>query len=426
MEHLREKALEYHRKFPHGKIEVISTKETRDADDLSLAYSPGVAFPCLEIEKDINTIYDYTNKGNLVGVISNGTAILGLGDLGAAAGKPVMEGKGVLFKIFAGIDVFDLELKTKDSDEFIDAVKLMEPTFGGINLEDIKAPECFYIEQKLNELMDIPVFHDDQHGTAIIATSAVLNVLHLTGKNAGSVKVAVSGAGAAAISIARLIQNIGIKPENIFMSDSKGVLSHKRTDISGIKKEFIRTTDDVTLGDSMRDADIFIGVSVKDLVKPEYVKTMAKNPCILAMANPDPEIPYDVARAVRSDLIMGTGRSDYPNQVNNVLGFPFIFRGALDMRARKINHEMKMAAVYALAELARKEVTEEVSHAYHEEKFKFGPDYIIPKPFDSRAYFDVSTAVAEAAAKSGVARVPFPGREAYHELLKQRKALLKR
>ena len=420
MENLREKALEYHKKFPQGKLEVISTKPTRDADDLSLAYSPGVAFPCIEIEKDYNTIYDYTNKGNLVGVISNGTAILGLGDLGAAAGKPVMEGKGVLFKIFAGIDVFDLELKTKDSDEFINAVKIMEPTFGGINLEDIKAPECFYIEQKLNELMDIPVFHDDQHGTAIITTAAVYNVLHITGKNPASVKVVISGAGAAAISVGKLIQNIGIKSENIFMADSKGILSHKRSDISGIKKEFIRNTDDITLEDSMRGADIFIGVSVKNLVKPEYVKSMANNPCIFAMANPDPEIPYDVAKSVRNDLIMGTGRSDYPNQVNNVLGFPFIFRGALDMRARKINHEMKMAAVYALAELARKEVPEEVSKAYRNQKFEFGPEYIIPKPFDSRVYYEVSTAVAEAAVKSGVARVPFPGRDTYHKILKER------
>jgi len=426
MEHLREKALEYHKKFPHGKIEVISTKETVDADDLSLAYSPGVAFPCLEIEKDSDSVYDYTNKGNLVGVISNGTAILGLGDLGAAASKPVMEGKGVLFKIFAGIDVFDLELKTKDSDEFIDAVKLMEPTFGAINLEDIKAPECFYIEQKLNELMDIPVFHDDQHGTAIITTAAVKNALHLTGKNPSKVKVVVSGAGAAAISIARLIQNTGILPENIFMSDSKGVLSHKRTDITGLKKEFIRTTSDVTLADSMKDADFFIGVSVKGLVKPEMVKSMAKNPCLFAMANPDPEITYEEAMAVRNDLIMGTGRSDYPNQVNNVLGFPFIFRGALDMRAKKINHEMKMAAVNALADLARKEVTPEVMHAYKEQSFTFGPNYIIPKPFDSRAYYDVSTAVAEAAHKSGVARVPFPGREAYHDLLEKRLAFTRR
>ncbi|MCB1143221.1 MAG: malate dehydrogenase [Leptospiraceae bacterium] len=419
----KEQALEYHRRSPKGKIEVVPTKETATADDLSLAYSPGVAFPCLEIEKDAETVYEYTNKGNLVGIISNGTAVLGLGDLGASASKPVMEGKAVLFKNFAGIDVFDIELKTKDSGEFINAVKLMEPTFGGINLEDIKAPECFYIEEKLIELMDIPVFHDDQHGTAIITTSAVYNYFHLTEKDPSKAKVVISGAGAAAISIGRLLQEIGIKSENILMADSKGILNNKRNDIIGMKSEFIRDTNDVTIGDSLKGADIFVGVSVKDLVSPDMVKSMADKPCVLALANPDPEIPYPLAKQARNDVIMGTGRSDYPNQVNNVLGFPFIFRGALDMRARKINMEMKKAAIYAIAELARKEVPDSVSQAYKGEKFSFGPEYIIPKPFDSRVYYEVSTAVAKAAHTSGVARVNYPGDEAYKESLRRRKQI---
>lgn len=415
-----EKALEYHRSFPSGKTKIVPTKPTTNAEDLSLAYSPGVAYPCLEIEKNPESIYEYTNKGNLVGIISNGTAVLGLGNLGAAASKPVMEGKSVLFKKFAGIDVFDIELKTTDSDDFIKAVSLMEPTFGGVNLEDIKAPECFYIEQKLSERMNIPVFHDDQHGTAIITLAAMINTLELNRKNPNDCKVVISGAGAAAVSIARLIQNIGINPTNIFMADSKGIINHKRTDITGIKKEFIRETDDVTLADSMKGADFFIGVSVKDMVTPEMVRIMAKNPCILALANPDPEIPYPVAKAVRDDLIMGTGRSDFPNQVNNVLGFPFIFRGALDTRASKITLEMKLAAGHALAELARKEVPDYVSAAYGGQKFVFGPEYIIPKPFDPRVYFEVSTAVAEAANRSGVARLPYPGRQAYQEYLQKR------
>jgi malate dehydrogenase (oxaloacetate-decarboxylating)(NADP+) len=417
----KDEALEYHSKLPKGKIEVVPTKETENAHDLALAYSPGVAFPCLEIEKTPETIYEYTNKGNLVGIITNGTAVLGLGDIGASASKPVMEGKAVLFKKFAGIDVFDLELKTKDSDEFIDAVKLMEPTFGGINLEDIKAPECFYIEQKLIELMDIPVFHDDQHGTAIITTAALLNVLHLTKKDPKKVKVVISGAGAAAITIGRLIQQLNIPKENIFMADSKGILNHKRTDIKGIKSEFIRNTEDVVLADAMKGADIFVGVSVKGLVTPEMVASMNENPCLFAMANPDPEIEYNIAKSVRKDLIMGTGRSDYPNQVNNVLGFPFIFRGALDMRARRINLEMKMAAVHAISNLARQEVPEFVSKAYNGEKFSFGPDYIIPKPFDPRVYFEVSNAVAKAAHESGVARVQYPGEAKYKEYLESRR-----
>lgn len=417
-----EKALEYHRTFPSGKTKIVPTKPTENAEDLSLAYSPGVAYPCLEISKKPESIYEYTNKGNLVGIISNGTAVLGLGNLGAAASKPVMEGKSVLFKKFAGIDVFDIELKTTDSNDFIEAVALMEPTFGGINLEDIKAPECFYIEQKLTERMNIPVFHDDQHGTAIITVAAMINVLELTKKNPKICKVVISGAGAAAVSIARLIQNIGIDPLNIFMADSKGILNHKREDITGIKKEFVRETDDITIGDSMKNADFFIGVSVKDMVSPDMVSSMAKDPCILALANPDPEIPYPVAKSVRPDVIMGTGRSDFPNQVNNVLGFPFIFRGALDTRASKITLEMKLAAAHAIADLARKEVPSYVSDAYGGQVFSFGPEYIIPKPFDPRVYFEVSSAVAEAAVKSGVARIPYPGKEAYLEYLKKRMA----
>ena len=398
----KEKALAYHRAHPRGKTGIVSTKPTENAYDLALAYSPGVAYPCLEIEKNPDLVYEYTNRGNLLGIISNGTSILGLGDIGAIAGKPVMEGKSVLFKTFAGIDVFDIELNTKDPDEFIRTVKLMEPTFGGINLEDIKAPECFYIEEKLIEIMDIPIFHDDQHGTAIITCAAVLNYLVLANKKPEDVIVVLNGAGAAAVAIAKLIVNIGINKEKIYLVDSKGVISNSRTD-----------TKAVTLADIMKDADIFIGVSKKDQVTKEMVKSMANKPLILAMANPDPEISYPDAISVRDDLIMGTGRSDFPNQVNNLLGFPYIFRGALDMRARRITLEMKLAAVYALAELARQEVPDYVSAKYAGEKFQFGKNYIIPKPFDPRVYYQVSTAVAEAAHLSGVARIPFPGKEAY-------------
>ena len=409
----KEKALAYHRAHPRGKTGIVSTKPTENAYDLALAYSPGVAYPCLEIEKNPDLVYEYTNRGNLLGIISNGTSILGLGDIGAIAGKPVMEGKSVLFKTFAGIDVFDIELNTKDPDEFIRTVKLMEPTFGGINLEDIKAPECFYIEEKLIEIMDIPIFHDDQHGTAIITCAAVLNYLVLANKKPEDVIVVLNGAGAAAVAIAKLIVNIGINKEKIYLVDSKGVISNSRTDLNSMKLEFVRDTKAVTLADIMKDADIFIGVSKKDQVTKEMVKSMANKPLILAMANPDPEISYPDAISVRDDLIMGTGRSDFPNQVNNLLGFPYIFRGALDMRARRITLEMKLAAVYALAELARQEVPDYVSAKYAGEKFQFGKNYIIPKPFDPRVYYQVSTAVAEAAHLSGVARIPFPGKEAY-------------
>lgn len=412
-EDYKEKALAYHRAHPRGKTGIVSTKATNNAYDLALAYSPGVAYPCLEIQRDAELAYEYTNRGNLLGIISNGTSILGLGDIGAIAGKPVMEGKSVLFKNFAGIDVFDIELNTKDPDEFIRAVKMMEPTFGGINLEDIKAPECFYIEEKLIEIMDIPIFHDDQHGTAIITCSAVINYLVLSNKSALDVKVVINGAGAAAVAIAKLLVHIGVEKENIYLVDSKGVISNRRTDLNSMKQEFVRDTKANTLADIMADADIFIGVSKKDQVTKDMVASMAKEPLILAMANPDPEISYPDAISVREDLIMGTGRSDFPNQVNNLLGFPYIFRGALDMRARRITLEMKLAAVYALAELARQEVPQYVSDAYNGEKFHFGKNYIIPKPFDPRVYYSVSTAVAEAAHASGVARIPFPGKEAY-------------
>lgn len=410
---MREKSLQYHALHPKGKIEAVPTKPTEDSYDLSLAYSPGVAYPCLEIKDSPELVYEYTNKGNLVGIITNGTAILGLGDIGALAGKPVMEGKAVLFKKFAGIDVFDIEINTKDPDEFIRAVKLLEPTFGGINLEDIKAPESFYIEEQLIEKMNIPVFHDDQHGTAIITVAGLLNSFKLTGKNPDDVKVVICGAGAAGIAIAELIQHIGIKKEQIFLVDTKGVIHHNRNDLNDSKKKYIQKTDSTTLRDVMKGSDIFIGVSVENMVDEDMVRSMSKNPVIFALANPDPEIPYRVAKAVRSDLIMGTGRSDNPNQVNNVLGFPFIFRGALDVRARHITLEMKLAAARSLAELARLEVPEVVSKAYGGEKFTFGPEYLIPKPFDKRVLFHVAPAVAEAAVASGSARIPYLGREKY-------------
>ncbi|EMN48905.1 malic enzyme, NAD-binding domain protein [Leptospira interrogans str. L1207] len=367
----------------------------------------------MEIKDFPELVYEYTNKGNLVGIITNGTAILGLGDIGALAGKPVMEGKAVLFKKFAGIDVFDIEINTKDPDEFIRAVKLLEPTFGGIDLEDIKAPESFYIEEQLIEKMNIPVFHDDQHGTSIITVAGLLNSFKLTGKNPDDVKVVICGAGAAGIAIAKLIQHIGIKKEQIFLVDIKGVIHHNRNDLNDSKKKYIQKTDSTTLRNVMKGSDIFIGVSVENMVDEDMVRSMSKNPVIFALANPDPEIPYRVVKAVRSDLIMGTGRSDNPNQVNNVLGFPFIFRGALDVRSRHIALEMKLAAARSLAELARLEVPEVVSKAYGGEKFTFGPEYLIPKPFDKRVLFHVAPAVAEAAVASGSARIPYLGREKY-------------
>ncbi|PKA17805.1 malic enzyme-like NAD(P)-binding protein [Leptospira haakeii] len=414
---MREKSLEYHSLHPKGKIQVVPTKPTKDSFDLSLAYSPGVAYPCLEIKENPDLVYEYTNKGNLVGIITNGTAILGLGDIGPAAGKPVMEGKAVLFKKFAGIDVFDIEVDAKDPDDFIKAVKMLEPTFGGINLEDIKAPESFYIEEELIKGMNIPVFHDDQHGTAIITVAGLLNAFEINKKRPSDVKMVVCGAGAAGIAIAELVQHIGIRKEHIFLVDTKGVIHTERTDLNSTKQKYVQKTKARTLADVMQDADIFVGVSVADMVTEDMVKSMAPNPVIFALANPDPEIPYAVAKKVRPDIIMGTGRSDMPNQVNNVLGFPFIFRGALDVRAKHITLEMKLAAARALAELARMEVPDAVSLAYGGEKFVFGPDYLIPKPFDQRVLYHVAPAVAEAAVQSGTARRPYPGRENYVSFL---------
>lgn len=394
----RQEALDYHSRPRTGKIEVTPTKPCRTQLDLSLAYTPGVAQPCLEIHENPEDVYKYTAKGNLVAVVSNGTAVLGLGNIGAAAGKPVMEGKGVLFKRFADVDVFDIELNTEDPDEVIKCVQLLEPTFGGINLEDIKGPECFYIEETLKRTMKIPVFHDDQHGTAIISAAALLNALELVKKDIDKIKVVYSGAGAAGIACAKLYCSLGVKHENLLMVDSKGVLYEGRGDKwNKYKGEFVRKTDARTLADAMVDADVFVGVSTKDLVTKEMVKSMAKDPIIFAMANPDPEITPPDAKAVRPDAIVATGRSDYPNQVNNVLGFPFIFRGALDARAKEITQAMLIAAVHALAELAREPVPAKVLKAYKLKKLKFGPDYILPKPFDPRLRERVPQAVAKAA-----------------------------
>jgi malate dehydrogenase (oxaloacetate-decarboxylating)(NADP+) len=407
----KEEALAYHASGRPGKIKVVPTKPTLTADDLSLAYSPGVAEPCREIAKDPDAAYRYTAKANLVGVISNGTAVLGLGNLGALAGKPVMEGKGVLFKRFADVDVFDIEIASEDTEEIIKFCQLIAPTFGGINLEDIRAPECFEIEERLIETLDIPVFHDDQHGTAIISGAALLNALELVGKKMEDVKVVFSGAGASASACARLYKDLGVEAENILMVDSKGVIFEGRTaGMTKYKQEFARRTNARTLGEAMKGCDVFVGLSSAGLVTKDMVKSMAAKPIVFAMANPDPEITPPEVAAVRSDAIVATGRSDYPNQVNNVLGFPFIFRGALDVRARKINEEMKQAAVRALAELARlgeaEGIPDAVRHAYPTEDFHFGPSYIIPKPFDSRVLLHVAPAVAEAAVASGVARLP--------------------
>lgn len=417
---MKQKALDYHSLFPKGKTEVIPTKRTIDSNDLTLAYSPGVAFPCLEIAEDIDKVYEYTNRGNLVGIVTNGTAVLGLGNIGPEAGKPVMEGKAVLFKKFAGIDVFDIELKTTDPDELIKTVQLLEPTFGGINLEDIRAPECFYIEKTLDESMDIPVFHDDQHGTAIITTAALLNALGLTDKKPSDLKVVINGAGAAAVAIADMICEIGVQFNNIFMLDSKGMLNKSRTDVNDSKKRFVRDVKENSLWEMMKDADVFIGVSVNDVVDQEMIQSMAENPIVFALSNPDPEIRYDLAKAARKDIILATGRSDHPNQVNNVLGFPFIFRGALDIRSKRVNLEMKLAAAHALAELAKLPVPMDIAKLYGLTNLEFGPDYIIPKPFDPRLLFHVSSAVAKAACASGVAQIPYPGDEAYKLYLKER------
>ena len=414
----REDALEYHVQGRKGKIQVVPTKPTATQVDLSLAYSPGVAWPCREIEKDPMLAYEYTAKGNLVGVISNGTAVLGLGNIGALAGKPVMEGKGVLFKRFADIDVFDLEVATEDVEEFIRTVKLLEPTFGGINLEDIKAPDCFEIERRLKAEMNIPVFHDDQHGTAIISGAALLNALEVAGKRIGEVKIVFSGAGAAALSCALLYEKLGARRENMILSDSHGVIYRGRTEkMDPYKAEFAADTPARNLGEAIVGADVFIGLSVAGVMTADMVRAMAPDPIVFAMANPDPEIPYEEAVAARPDVIVATGRSDYPNQVNNVLGFPFLFRGALDVRATDINDAMELAAVRALAELAREDVPDGVLKAYGLEFLRFGREYLIPKPFDYRVLLRVPPAVARAAMESGVARIPIEDFEAYRRRL---------
>ncbi len=401
----KQQALDYHSRGKPGKVEINPTKPCMTQLDLSLAYTPGVAQPCLEIKENPADVYKYTAKGNLVAVVTNGTAVLGLGNIGAAAGKPVMEGKGVLFKRFADIDVFDIELNTIDPEEVIKCCQLLEPTFGGINLEDIKAPECFHIEETLKATTNIPVFHDDQHGTAIISGAALLNALELVKKDISEIKVVYSGAGAAGIACAKLYCRLGVKPENILMTDSKGVMYEGRGDqFNRYKAEFVRKTDAHTLADALKDADVFVGVSVANTVTQEMVKSMARDPIIFAMANPDPEITYPDAVAARKDIIMATGRSDFPNQVNNVLGFPFIFRGALDVHATAINDEMKIAAVQALANLAKEDVPDEVAKAYGVDYFKFGKEYIIPKPFDHRVLTWESAAVAKAAMDSGAAQ----------------------
>ena len=413
-------ALDYHKAEPKGKIEVIPSKPHSSARDLSLAYSPGVAIPCLEIEKDPQTIYDYTGKGNLVAVISNGTAVLGLGDIGAEASKPVMEGKGLLFKIFADINVFDIEINEKDPDKFIEIVKGIAPTFGGINLEDIKAPEAFYIEQRLKEELNIPLMHDDQHGTAIISAAALLNALELAGKKIDEVKMVVNGAGAAAIACTKLYIALGLKKENVLMCDSKGVINHKRENLTPEKLDFIVDTDKDTLGEALIGADVFVGLSKGDVMTPEMLNSMAENPIVFGLANPTPEIDYNLAIQTRKDVIMATGRSDFPNQVNNVLGFPYIFRGALDVQASGINEEMKLAAVHAIADLAKEPVPEAVILAYNLKSLNFGRDYFIPKPFDNRLITRVSIAVAKAAMESGIARRSITDFEEYENNLLDR------
>lgn len=420
-EAFRQAALDYHSAEPKGKIEVVPTKPHTTQLDLALAYSPGVAEPCLEIEKDPLKAYKYTSKGNLVAVISNGTAVLGLGDIGAQASKPVMEGKGLLFKIFANINVFDIEVNEKDPDKFIDVVKAIAPTFGGINLEDIKAPEAFYIEKRLKKELNIPVMHDDQHGTAIISAAALLNAIELAGKNINEVKVVINGAGAAAIACTKLYMKVGIKRENVIMCDSKGVINQNRTNLTPEKLEFIQNTNIEVLDQALDGADIFVGLSKGNVLTPETLLKMAENPIVFAMANPIPEIDYDLAMQTRKDVIMATGRSDYPNQVNNVLGFPYIFRGALDVHATDINEEMKIAAVHAIADLAKQPVPEAVKQAYNVEHMEFGREYFIPKPFDKRLFSKVSTAVAKAAVESGVARKPITDFSAYEKHLENLK-----
>ncbi|MFW5645028.1 MAG: NADP-dependent malic enzyme [Bacteroidota bacterium] len=419
----REDALNYHSKGRPGKIEVIPTKPHETQLDLSLAYSPGVAEPCLEIKKNPDDVFNYTARGNLVAVISNGTAVLGLGNIGALAGKPVMEGKGLLFKIFADVDVFDIEIDKEKVDEFVEVVKAISPTFGGINLEDIKAPECFEIEDRLKEELDIPVFHDDQHGTAIISGAGLLNALELNGKKIEDLKVVVNGAGASAISCSKLYVSLGVKNENIVMLDSKGVLHKNRTDMNAYKQQFATSRNIHTLEDALKDADVFLGLSVADVLTKDMVKSMADDPIVFAMANPNPEISYENAMEARKDIIFATGRSDYPNQINNVLGFPFIFRGALDVKATAINEEMKIAAVKALADLAKEDVPETVNLAYKAKNLVFGREYIIPKPLDPRLITRVAPAVARSAIETGVARTKIENWEEYAQSLRKRLGL---
>ena len=414
---MREEALRYHAEGQPGKIAVVPTKPLTSQHDFSLAYSPGVAEPCLEIVKNPLDAYKYTGKGNLVAVVTNGTAVLGLGNIGALAGKPVMEGKSMLFKVFADIDAFDIEVNATDTDRFVETVKAIAPTFGGINLEDIKAPECFEIEARLREALDIPVMHDDQHGTAIIAAAALMNAARIAGKQTTALRVVINGAGAAAIASARLFLKLGIPAQNLILCDSKGVVSTYRTDLNPMKREFATSRRITTLAEALLDADVFMGVSAPGVLTSAMLRTMAQNPIVLALANPVPEISYEEALASRPDIIFATGRSDYPNQVNNVLGFPYIFRAALDVRASEINDEMKLAASRALAELAREEVPEQVLKAYDIDHLEFGRGYFIPKPLDPRLLVRVSTAVARAAMESGVARKPVTDWKAYEREL---------
>ena len=416
----KEDSLLYHSRGRHGKIEVIPTKPYSTQFDLSLAYTPGVAYPCLEIEKTPEDVYNYTAKGNLVAVISNGTAVLGLGDIGAMAGKPVMEGKGLLFKVFADVDVFDIEVNEKDPVKLIEFCRQIAPTFGGINLEDIKSPECFEVETELKKILDIPVFHDDQHGTAIISAAGLLNSLEITNRKIEDVKMVVCGAGAAAISCSRLYVSLGIRRENIVMCDSKGVINKKRKDLNKYKQEFVTGRDLDTIEQAVKGADLFLGLSAACMMSKEMLASMADNPIIFAMANPNPEISFEDAMATRDDMIFATGRSDYPNQINNVLGFPFIFRGALDVRASTINEEMKLAASKALASLAKEPVPASVLKAYNLERLSFGKEYIIPKPIDPRLISCVAPAVAKAAIDSGVAKYPITDWDAYKKNLDRR------
>lgn len=417
---LSDDALKYHSKFPKGKLGIKITKEVKNQKDLSLAYSPGVATPCEEIAKNPLNAYQYTAKGNLVGVISNGTAVLGLGDIGPLASKPVMEGKAILFKHFAGIDSFDIEVNSKNVDEIINVVKAIAPTFGGINLEDIKAPECFEIEERLIELLDIPVFHDDQHGTAIVTAAALKNALELQGKKIEDIKIVALGAGAGAVSVLRLLVHLGLNLKNLFVYDSKGLIGQDRKDINHYKKEFAQETSNISLEEAMKGADVFLGLTSGGKLAKDFVKSMARNAIVFALANPTPEIFPEEVSEVRDDIIVATGRSDYPNQINNVLCFPFLFRGALDVGAKKINMSMKIACVNALSKLAKENVPRETLQAYNLESLEFGKHYILPKPLDSRILEVVSIATAQAAIDSGVAQYPISLDESYKKLLRER------